>query len=137
MGMSGSIPFTILIDGLCPLCKVEGKFLERLDRGRGGLRLVDIAAADFDPAAYGRTMEEVTGQIHGVLPDGRIITGVEVFRRAYAAVGWGWLLAPTAWPVLRPISDAVYRWFARNRHRLTFRSRHAIPLCEGDRCRVA
>ena len=44
--------------------------------------------------------------------------GLEVFRRAYDAVGLGFVLAPTAWPVLRPIADATYRWFARNRVRL-------------------
>ncbi len=122
----------ILVDGLCPLCRHEARLLERLDAGRGRLRTVDIAAPAFDPAAFGVSFEEVMGKIHGVLPDGRLITGMEVFRRAYDAVGWGWLWAPTGWPVLRPIFDAAYRWFARNRYRLTGR---ADP-CVGDRCRV-
>jgi predicted DCC family thiol-disulfide oxidoreductase YuxK len=72
------------------------------------------------------------GEIHGVTIDGRLVKGVEVFRRAYAAVGWGWMLAPTAWPGLRWVSDAVYRWFAKNRLRLTGRR----GACEGGRCRV-
>ena len=60
-------------------------------------------------------------RIHGVLADGTVIEGMEVFRRAYGAVGLGWLLAPTAWPGLRALADAGYRWFARNRLRLTGR----------------
>lgn len=120
--------FTIFIDGLCPLCVKEAGFMRRLDRGRGRLCIIDIAAGDFDPSTYGRSMDEFMGSIHGLTADGRLITGMEVFRRAYGAVGWGWVLAPTGWPVLRPVFDAVYRWFARNRLRLTGRS------CEGDRC---
>lgn len=123
---------TILIDGLCPLCRHEGRLLERLDRGRGLLRTVDITAPTFDPSQFGTTMEKVMGHIHAVTPDGQTVTGMEVFRRAYRAVGWGWLWAPTGWPVLRPIFDRFYSWFARNRLRLTGRP----PACDSDRCRL-
>lgn len=119
----------LLVDGLCPLCKREAAFLERRDKGRGRLVTIDITAPGFDPARYERSMDDLMGQIHGVLPDGTILTGMAVFRRAYQAVGLGWLLAPTGWPVLRPLGDAAYRWFARNRTRLTGR-------CEGGRCGV-
>jgi predicted DCC family thiol-disulfide oxidoreductase YuxK len=121
-------PLRILIDGDCPLCRREARLLERLDRDRGRLEMVDIAASAFDPSRFGLTMEHVMGEIHAVLPDGRLVTGMEVFRRAYAAVGLGWLLAPSGWPVLRPLFDVLYRWFARNRLRLTGRC--------GDRCTI-
>lgn len=121
---------TILIDGQCPLCKREGEALRRLDRGRGRIGIVDIAAPGFNPAEYGTTYESAMSRIHGLLPDGRLVTGMEVFRRAYSLVGWGWLWAPTGWPILRPMFDAFYRWFARNRHRLTGR---ADP-CAAGRC---
>jgi predicted DCC family thiol-disulfide oxidoreductase YuxK len=113
--------FTMLYDGHCPLCVREIRALKRLDRGREKLRLVDIAAPEFDPAPYGRAQDELMARIHGVLEDGTVIEGMEVFRRAYAAVGLGWLLKPTAWPGIRPLADAAYRWFARNRLRITGR----------------
>ncbi|MHC4992689.1 MAG: thiol-disulfide oxidoreductase DCC family protein, partial [Planctomycetota bacterium] len=91
--------FKVLIDGDCPLCRREAALMERMDRGRGRLVLEDIAAADFDASRYGRTYDELMGTIYGVLPDGRLVTGVEVFRRAYAALGLGWLMAPTSWPL--------------------------------------
>jgi predicted DCC family thiol-disulfide oxidoreductase YuxK len=72
------------------------------------------------------------GSIHGVKPDGSLVTGMEVFRRAYAAVGWGWLWSPTGWPVLKPVFDAAYRWFAKRRLALTGRK----GACEDDRCAV-
>ncbi len=124
--------FTILIDGDCPLCRHEANLMRRLDRGRGNLELVDIAAPGFDAGRYGTTLDAVMGHIHGVLPDGRLVTGVEVFRRAYAAVGWGWALGWTRLPVIRLIADRVYAFFARYRLALTGRK----SACETDRCRV-
>jgi len=123
---------TFLHDGECPLCAREVAMLRRLDRGRGRLAFDDIAAPGFDASRYGRSQAELMARIHGVLPDGTLIEGVEVFRRAYAAVGLGWLVAPTRWPLLRPLSDAAYRWFARNRLRLTGRN----EACTTDRCAV-
>ncbi len=124
--------FTILIDGECPLCRHEANLLRRLDRGRGRLCLVDITEPGFDAAEYGTSFDGVMGTIHGVRADGSLVTGMEVFRRAYAAVGWGWLWAPTGWPVLRQVFDAAYRFFAR--HRLTITGqRHR---CESGRCAV-
>lgn len=101
--------FKMLVDFDCPLCKREATILERMDRGRGHLIFENIAAANFEASMYGKTQDEVMGSIHGVLPDGSVVHGMEVFRRAYTAVGYGWLLAPTAWPGLRCISDTAYR----------------------------
>ena len=123
---------TFLHDGECPLCAREVAMLRRLDRGRGRLAFDDIAAPAFDASRYGRSQAELMARIHGLLADGTVIEGVEVFRRAYAAVGLGWLVAPTRWPLLRPLSDAAYRWFARNRLRLTGRN----EACATDRCSV-
>lgn len=129
--MTASSPsFTLLVDGECPLCAKEAALLRRFDRGRGRLQLVDIASEDFDAARYGTTFEAVMGHIHGVLPDGRLVTGVEAFRRAYAAVGFGWVLAWTRWPGLRRLSDRAYEFFARNRLRFTGRR----DACESGRC---
>lgn len=113
----------LLLDGACPLCRREGAFLRRLDRGRGRLVVEDISAPGCDPGRYGLTRADALARIHGVLPDGTVLSGMEVFRRAYAAVGLGWLLAPTGWPLLRPVFDQLYAWFARNRPRLAPRGR--------------
>lgn len=119
----------IFYDGECPLCQREARVMRRLDRGRGRLELVDYREPGFDPGAYGLTLREIDARIHAVGPDGRVLTSMEVFREAYRRVGKGWLIAPTGWPVLRPVFDALYRWFARNRHRLTGR-------CEEGACPV-
>jgi predicted DCC family thiol-disulfide oxidoreductase YuxK len=111
------VPFTLYFDGDCPFCVREVRWLARRDR-RNALRLVDISAGDFDPEAHGGTAESFMAQIHGRRGDGTLLTGMAVFREAYAAVGLGWLTAPTGWPLLRPLFDLAYRLFARNRIRL-------------------
>ena len=106
--------FKLLYDGECPLCRREAAFLQRRNR-QGRLAFVNIAAPGFDPAVYGTTKEALMGVIHGVFPDGRMVTKVAVFREAYRAVGLGWLLAPTAWPGVSWLADLGYEWFARHR----------------------
>lgn len=125
----------ILYDAECPLCAREGKLLLRLDAGRGRLELEDISAPDFDASRYGLDPADLEARLHAVLPDGRIVQGVEVLARAYEAVGWGWLAAPARWSGVRPILDRAYLWFARNRLRLTGREPR---YCRDERaCAVA
>lgn len=130
--MNGPWRIRVLYDGGCPLCSREIRFLEKRDRGRGRIQFEDIAEPSSDPGTYGLDAHEVVARIHGVLPDGTVVEGVEVFRQAYAAVGLGWLMAPTQWPGLRRVADLAYRIFARNRLRWTGRA----SACEAGRCQV-
>lgn len=117
----------VFFDGECPLCRREIAMIRRLDRGRGRVDLVDLAAEDFDAGDYGLDQTEIEARIHGMLPDGRVIEGVEVFVRIYRAVGWSWLAALATWPGIRTLLDLAYVWFAKNRLRLTGR---APAVCE-------
>ncbi len=124
--------FKLLYDGECPLCLREVRWLQRLNR-RNHLAFEDVSIPGFDSSPLGVTHEELLGVIHGVFPDGRIVTKGEVFRQAYRAVGLGWLLAPTGWPGLRWIFDGLYTLFARNRVRL---GRLLGRSCASGACRV-
>ena len=104
----------LLFDGDCPICAREARWLQRRDQ-HGVLAFEDISKPNFDPAPYGLAREEVMGVIHAVLPDGRIITKLEVFRQAYRHLGLGWVLAPTGWPGLRLLANCGYAVFARYR----------------------
>ncbi|MHB8522245.1 MAG: thiol-disulfide oxidoreductase DCC family protein [Limisphaerales bacterium] len=106
--------FKLLYDGECPFCRREVRWLERLNR-HGRLTFEDVSSPEFDPERYHASREELLGVIHGVFPDGRMVRKVEVFRQAYRAVGLGWLLAPTGWPMLRLVFDGLYSLFARYR----------------------
>lgn len=108
-------------DGECPLCRREVGLLQRLDARRGRIRFTDIAARDFDACALGKTHEQLMARIHGRLPDGTWIEGVEVFRRVYAALGLGLLVPLTRVPGVSHLLDAAYGVFARQRLRITGR----------------
>lgn len=125
--------FKLLYDGQCPLCRREAQWLQRRNRP-GRLAFEDISAPGFEASRYGLTQAEVMGVIHGVFPDGRIVRKVAAFREAYRLVGLGWLIAPTAWPGLRWLSDRGYEWFARNR--LTIGKYFGGPVCETGSCPV-
>jgi predicted DCC family thiol-disulfide oxidoreductase YuxK len=123
--MTGQRQVEVFFDGDCPLCVREINLLRRLDR-RGAIGFTDIAAAEFEPATVGVPWEQLMDRIHGRLPDGRLIEGVEVFRRLYAAVGFGWLVAVSRWPGIAQLCDAGYRVFARNRLRWTGRCKEGV-----------
>ena len=90
---------------------------------RKRIRFVDIAAPGFDAREAGVSREALMDRIHGRLPDGTIIEGVEVFRRVYAFVGFPFLSRVSRLPVISGMLDLAYGWFARNRLRLTGRCR--------------
>ena len=113
-------------DGDCPLCNVEINMLKRLD-WRGRIEFTDIAAAGFDPDDVGLSMDELMDRIHGRIPDGSTIEGVEVFRRLYAAIGLGPFVALTRIPGISHALDWGYRVFAKNRLKWTGR-------CTDDVC---
>lgn len=123
--------FEVFYDGECPLCKREIAALRRLDRHQQ-ISFTDIAA----PSGAARATElglghaQLMARIHGRTADGEIVEGVEVFRKLYAAVGFGPLVAITRLPGVRSALDLAYDVFARNRLRLTGR-------CSAGHCDVA
>ena len=134
---------TILYDGACPLCLREVRFLRSRDPGGDQLAFVDIDAADYIPADHGGIDYRMAmARIHAIAADGSVLRDVEVFCRAYALVGLGWLYAPSRWPLLAPLANGAYNFWARVRLRLTgrpdleqlceARSKH----CERERCQT-
>ncbi len=109
--------FKILYDGACPVCRREMNWLKRRDR-HSRLAFEDISSPESNASRYGCTKEELMEVIHGLTPEGQIVRRMEVFRRAYSAVGLGWLTAPTGWPGLRWLFDRLYDLFAKNRMRI-------------------
>ena len=118
----------VFYDGACPLCMREIAMLRRRDK-QARIRFTDIAATGFDWKTTGLSWEALMGRIHGRLPDGTIIEGVEVFRRLYAAVGFSKLVAMSRAPGISQALGLAYRLFAKNRLRLTGR-------CDDGACPV-
>ncbi len=109
--------------------------MEQLTRrdSKGLIVPEDISDPAFDPTRYGLTAEQVRTVLHVAMPDGRVLRAMEAVRAAYGAVGLGWLVAPTGWPVIRPLADFFYRILAR--HRLTV-SRLLGRKCDSGSCSI-
>ena len=122
-------PLTVLYDGACPLCSREMALMKRLDRKRR-LRFLDFSTSDYDGAAIGIPVSELSAVIHAQWEDGTVITGVEVFRAIWQAVGLRLLAQISRLPVLDPLVRTAYDWFAKNRLWLTGRK-----VCSANQCR--
>ncbi|MBE9138739.1 DUF393 domain-containing protein [Nodosilinea sp. LEGE 07088] len=130
---SNSWKIKLLYDGDCPLCVREVKFLRKKDGGRGLVAFTDIAAADYAAEDNGGVdFATAMGRIHAVLPDDTVITNVEVFRQVYAALGIGWIYAPTGWPVIGGLVDWVYGLWADWRLAITGRPNLKTLLAERE-----
>lgn len=118
----------VFYDGDCPLCLREINMLRRWDQ-RGRIVFTDIAAPDFSADKLPVNHQQLMARIHGRLPDGTLIEGVEVFRRLYAAVGWKWPVAVSRLPGIRQVLDLGYTVFAKNRLWITGRSNDECDRC--------
>jgi len=107
-------------DGDCPLCMRETRMLSRMDRDKR-IRFTNIAAPEFSPVSVGKTQDELMAEMHGRMADGSWVTGVEVFRQLYSAVGFGPVVWITRLPIIRQLLDVGYYFFAKYRLRLTGR----------------
>lgn len=132
--MTGSAAaLTLLYDGGCPLCVREVKFLRKRDHAEA-IRFVDIDSSDYDPALHQNiSYLQAMARIHAIRSDGSVIKDVAVFRAAYDLIGLGWLYAPTGWPVLGPLVNALYGVWAR--YRLPMTGRGSLRQVCDQRCR--
>lgn len=125
-------PLTVFYDGACPICAREMALMKRLDRTQC-LTLVDFSPAGFDAAPAGLVVADLSTVIHAQWADGTVMTGVEVFRAIWEAVGLGFLARMSRLPVIDPLTVKAYAWFARNRLWLTGR----YNACPGNTCAAA
>lgn len=110
--------------------------LRRRDSGKGAIEFVDIADPSYDPSANGGiSFEQAMERIHAVLPNGRVVTDIEVFRRAYEEVGLGWVYALTKVPAVEKAANALYDVWARYRLPITGRPDLAVVMQEKKMCR--
>jgi len=118
---SGIVPMTeltIFYDGGCPLCAAEMRHLSRRDSARK-IAYEDIYAADFS-ARFPQIDQQAADRIlHGQLADGQLIFGLDVTYQAWVLVGKRKWVAILRWPIIKPIADLTYLFFAKHRNRIS------------------
>jgi predicted DCC family thiol-disulfide oxidoreductase YuxK len=99
---------------------------------KGRMEFVDIAGAGFDAGKYGLELEEMNQAMHVTMADGRVFTAVRAFVKIWEAVPSFWtgvLRVLLKVPGVMFLAGVFYRWFARNRYRLTGR-------CTAESCEL-
>ena len=118
--------FEVFFDGQCPLCRREITLVRKLDRNQR-LKFTDIANPEFDAALYPeKTLDDMMLEIHGRFLDSdesnekgnaKWVTGVEVFRQIYFAVGFVSAVRFSRFPIVDWMLRLGYRIFAHFRYR--------------------
>ena len=119
-----------LYDGDCPLCLKETNFLKTKDK-LNKILFVDISK-NYNPTNYKNiSYESAMSNLHGILNTGEIIYGVDVLSYSYELVGLGWIYYPVKLPLLSQLIKLVYKYWAKNRLKLTGRN-DLDKLCESN-----
>jgi predicted DCC family thiol-disulfide oxidoreductase YuxK len=120
----------LLYDSDCPICAMEVEFLKKRDIHHR-IKFTDLSSPDYDPSQHGDVQfADGMRKIRAILPDKTVVTGVEVFRQTYNAIGLGWIFDITKIPIIGKAADALYDIWAENRLRITGRGDLADILKE-------
>lgn len=124
MATRPTFPLMVFYDGSCWVCAAEMAHYRDLRHG-GQLLFIDISAADFDPALYGRSLDEFMAQLHVRDAAGRDFLGVDAFPPLWQALpgpGYRILAHLVPLPGIHRLASWGYRLFARLRPYLPKRS---------------
>ncbi|MEO8324295.1 MAG: DUF393 domain-containing protein [Nitrospirota bacterium] len=119
-GETKPYPLTVYFDGDCPICRREIDLMKIFNR-KNHLQFIDFSASSYHPIEHGLSQCELERVIHARWSDGTLITGVEVFREMWEAIGLRFLARLARRPTINKLLVRAYEWFARNRLRLTGR----------------
>ncbi len=123
----------IFYDGLCPLCAKEMAHLSRLDE-QERIHLIDINDESYLKNHGDIDSVKAMKVLHGKLPTGEVILGLDVTYRAWQLVGKGMWIAPLRMPLIKAIADMCYRLFAKHRYAISKLLTGKSRLSECDRC---
>jgi predicted DCC family thiol-disulfide oxidoreductase YuxK len=114
--MDGMETSTFVYDGDCAFCTQCAEFIAR--RIPTGARVVPWQFSDLD--ALGLTVAECEEAVQWVGADGVRAAGPDAIAKLLADSGPVWRMAGAGlrFPPVRAAAWPVYRWVARNRHRL-------------------
>ena len=89
---------------------MEIRHLDRLKEN--SLELVDIHSMNDLSVQKKRTLLQT---LHLETKEGGVLLGLEASRYAWSKTAWSGLFSWLGWPIVRPIADAIYAFWARRR----------------------
>jgi predicted DCC family thiol-disulfide oxidoreductase YuxK len=105
-------PDTLFYDGQCPLCMREVRLLTRI--ADDGLKLTDVHGITDDSDEPSRLAR--LKNLHLRTGDGEWLTGVDATVRAWSHTRWGFLFRVLRWPLIGPLAEKAYAYWARKRY---------------------
>jgi len=114
-------PLTVYFDGECPICRREIDLMKIFNR-RERLQFIDFSTSSYRPTDHGLNQCDLGRVIHARWSDGSLISGVEVFREMWEAIGLAFLARFTRLSIINNLLIKAYAWFAKNRLWLTRRA---------------
>lgn len=105
---------TIFYDSHCPLCLTEMQHLKKFDR-QHRIRLVDLHDESLLQAYPHIDKAQAMQKLHAQQDNGDMLYGLDVTAMAWSLVGKYRFLKILRWPLIRSITDLVYKFFARYR----------------------
>jgi len=116
---------TLFFDGRCPLCGFEIAHLKRLSRG--GLDFVDIHQYPADGLADMPPRQVLLGVLHLRTAEGKWLRGMDASVAAWQTTRLGVLLVWLRWPLIAPLADRFYIWWANRRYQRYYGQRECKP----------
>jgi predicted DCC family thiol-disulfide oxidoreductase YuxK len=121
----------VFYDGDCGFCHESVRFLAAHDRA-GDFRYAPLGGPTFLALVPGAARDALPDSIVVHTPDGRILVLGDAILHCLRRLGGGWrALAALLALVPRPLRDAAYAGFARNRGRWFARPSEACPVPSG------
>ncbi|MCV6625486.1 MAG: DUF393 domain-containing protein [Cellvibrionaceae bacterium] len=106
---------SVYYDGKCGLCNKEINYYRRIAPA-GVFAWRDVHQAEAELAALDISVVQALELLHSRDASGRIHVGVDSFILIWQQLrGWRYLAVLVGLPLIKPLTDAAYRWFARRR----------------------
>ncbi|MBJ7450338.1 MAG: DUF393 domain-containing protein [Parachlamydiales bacterium] len=105
----------IFYDETCPVCSREIRHLKK--RNTNNLvQFLDISSNEALLKQHGLTFDQAMRRMHGIMPDGRVLEGIDLFIELYRLVNLKWLSSLLAFRPLNPFWRFCYKIFAKKRY---------------------
>lgn len=109
---------TVFYDGSCPVCVQEMNQLKQRDASNR-LHLVDVLNEQIMEKYPQIDSVEAMRILHVETGDGKLLLGLDANVAAWQQVNGKTWLAILRWPLIKPLSDLAYLFFARNRYKIS------------------
>lgn len=109
---------TVFYDGSCPICVQEMNQLKQRD-ANNSLHLVDVLNEQIMEKYPHINSEKAMRILHAETGDGKLLLGLDANVAAWRQVNGKPWLTILRWPLIRPLADMAYLFFARKRYAIS------------------